>query len=465
MGNRFVLPITLCLLLLPFAAQAEPMEFTYEFYGKSSQQDWARDAVLTVRFDGTVQDDNDTVTINSIESATLARVGMPAYDYPSIEDVEIGTVPAGGTPELSFSGSTLNFTVCPSGFTTDTDGDGTLDNCAYESDGGFGMTYGLEDSDGDWASAADDTGTATCASNPGCPVTDTAVDVSVWLLNSDSDGDGAYDLQDNCPDAANFVQADINGFADGDGHGDACEIGDTQNFSNGGRPVITPTYNGIATSCAVNGWLVFDCAAAIVQGENGAGDNALYFDSANANKRHFNFLTWDEYPYADFRFLGDFIDAEVTALRFRARHAGGTEPLVLRVMVTDSFDDGGSDFAISLEAARIEVGSGWTQYEISLDQDDLELGTRLFGQREFIAPRRTSDEILSAVAQFSLRHDPTFAGPGTPAPTDAAMEIDNIELVGGGSTGPVLLLGMLLVLFRRRAQAPQRVAREPVVRV
>ncbi|MGB5165456.1 MAG: hypothetical protein WBN09_08705 [Woeseiaceae bacterium] len=66
-------------------------------------------------------------------------------------------------------------------------------------------------------------------------------------------------------------------------------------FSDGGRPVITPTYNGIATCCAV----------------------------------------------------------------------------------TDSFDDGGSDFAISLEAATIEVGSGCTQYEISLDHADLELGMLL----------------------------------------------------------------------------------------
>lgn len=450
MGYRLVLPVTLCLFLLPFGTQAETMELTYEFYGTSAQQSWARGAVLTVRFDGTVQANNDTVTINSIESATLERVGMPDYSYPSIEDAEIGTVPAGGTPVASFSGSTLNFTVCPSGFTTDTDGDQILDNCTYETDGGFGMTYGLSESDGDWASAADGTGTAICASNPGCPATDNAVDVSVWLLDSDADVDGTFDTQDNCPDASNLFQGDINGFADGDGHGDACEVGDPQRFSDGARPVITPTYNGIPTSCAVNGWLVFDCAAAIVQGEAGAGDNALYFDSANAHNRHFNFLTWEEYPHADHRFLGDFLDAQVTALRFRARHAGGTEALVLRVMVTDSFNDDGSDFAISQVAARIEVGSGWTQYEISLDQDDLDTGTKLFGQRGIIAPRRTSDEILGAVAQFSLRHDPTGAGPGTPAPTDAAMEIDDIELVGGGgSTGPVFLLGLLLVLFRR----------------
>ena len=459
MGYRSVLNAALWLILLPLGVHAEPMEFTYEFYGTSAQQSWARGAVLTVRFDGTVQADNDTVTINSIESATLERLGMPVYSYPSVEAGEIGTVPAGGTPVVSFSGRTLNFTVCPSGFTTDSDGDQVLDNCAYETDGGFGMTYGLAESDGDWASAADDSGTATCADNPGCPATDAAVDVSAWLLDSDSDGDGRFDTADNCPDARNRNQGDLNGFADGDGHGDACEIGDTQSFSDGARPAVTPVYNAIPTSCAVNGWLVFDCAAAVVQGEGGAGDNALYFDSANAHNRHFNFLTWDEYPHADFRFLGDFIDAEVTALRFRARHAGGTEPLVLRVMVTDSFNDDGSDFAISLEAARIEVGSGWTQYEISLDQNDLELGTKIFGQPGIVAPRRTSDEILGAVAQFSLRHDPAFAGPGTPAPTDAAMEIDDIELVGGGSTGPVFLLGLVLVALRRAARSPGEAGR------
>lgn len=448
MGNRSLSLIVLFSLMLSFVAKAETMEFTYEFYGTAAQSAWADGAVITLVFDGTVQPDTDTVTINSIDSVTLDRVNMPAYVYPSVEASEIETIPPGGTPVVSFSGSTLNFTVCPSGFTTDTDGDGILDNCSYEIDGGFGMTYGPSASDGDWASAADDTATATCASNPGCPVTDVAVDVGAWLLDSDSDGDGNFDTQDNCADVANF-QIDNNGFADGDGNGDACEIGDMQSFSDGARPVRTPTYNGIPTSCAVNGWLVFDCAAAIVPGDGGAGDNALYFDSANAHNRHFNFLTWEEYPHADSRFLGDYLDAEVTALRFRARHAGGTEALVLRVMVTDSFNDGGSDFAISNEVARIEVGSGWTQYEISLDQADLVTGSRLFGQRDIIAPRRTSDEILAAVAQFSLRHDPTGAGPGTPAPTDAAMEIDDIELVGGGNMGLLFLFGLSVFAIRR----------------
>ena len=103
--------------------------------------------------------------------------------------------------------------------------------------------------------------------------------------------------------------------------------------------------------------------------------------------------------------------------------------------MTDSFDDGGTDFAISNQVARIEVGSGWTQYEVSLEKDDLVTGTRYAGDRFISPPRRSKDEILAAVAQFSLRHDPTGAGPGTPAPTDGEMEIDDIELVGGGSTG------------------------------
>ncbi len=453
MVTRSLLPLALSALVLSSLAYAEPMTLTYEFYGTGAQQAWARGAVLRVEFDGTVDADFDTVTINSISSATLDRVGMPSYVYPSVEAGEIETVPPGGSPHVSFSGNKLNFTVCPNGFTEDTGGNNIFDNCSYETDGGFGMTFGLSASDGDWASAADDSGTANCANNPGCPATDNAIDVSVWFLDSDSDGDGTADSVDNCPDAGNF-QLDVNGYADGDGVGDACEIGDMQSFSDGERPIRTPTYNGIPTSCAVNGWLVFDCDAAVVQGEGGAGDNALRFSSANAHNRHFNFLTWDEYPHADFRFLGDYLDAQVTELRFRARHVGGTEPLVLRVMVADPFDDGGSDFAITREVATIPVGSGWTQYTLSLDEDDLDLGTRYFGDRFISPPRRTSDDILGNVAQFSLRHDPTGAGPGTPAPTDAVIEIDDIQLEGGGSTGLLFLLGLSFSAVRRaRSQA------------
>lgn len=444
MSNRSTLAILLFSLILSVSARAEPMTATYSFFGTSAQQPWANGAVLTVNFDGTVQADNDTVTINSISSATLSRTGLADYDFPSVEAGEIETTPPGGTPVVSFSGTTVNFSVCPSGFTEDSDGDGVFDSCDHEVDGGFGMNYGLSPSAGDMAHAAAGVAAATCNVVSGCPVSDAPIDLASWLLEGDADADGFADTADNCPDIGNF-QID----SDGDGAGNACEIGDMQSFSDNSRPILTPTYNGIPTSCAMNGWLVFDCAAAIVQGEGGTGDYALHFDPSNAHNSHFNFLTWDEYPHADTRFLGDYLDAEVTELRFRARHAGGSEDLVLRVMVTDSFNDGGSDFAISTEAAVIAVGSGWQEYTISLDQDDLELGTRLFGDRTPGPPRRTSDEILAAVAQFSLRHDPTFAGPGTPAPTDSTMDIDDIELVGGGSTGLLSLLVLMLFAYRR----------------
>ena len=256
MANRKYMLAPLLALILPFGAGAETMELKYEFYGTEAQKDWARGAVIRMQFDGTVQADGDTVQINSIDSITLDRVGEASYTFPSVEAGEFGSIPAGGTPVVSFSGSTLNFTVCPSGFTTDTDGDTVPDNCDYELTGGFGMTYGLSAGDGDWASAAGDDGSGTCG-QPGCPVTEPAIDVSVWLLDSDSDGDGIFDSQDNCPNAFNRGQRDSNRFADGDGIGDACEVGDMQSFSDNARPIRTPSFNAIPNSCAINGWLVF----------------------------------------------------------------------------------------------------------------------------------------------------------------------------------------------------------------
>ena len=454
MRNLSIIIVALLALAMSFGARAEPMEFSYLFYGKGNEQPWARTAVLTVTFDGTVQADFDTVTINSISSAVLTRPGLPDYTFAPIEPGDIQTFPPDGTPVVSFSGSTLNFNVCPNGFKIDTGGTPAADSCDYKTDSGFGMFFPATNAMGDIAFAADDTVPTNCPSNPGCPVTDDPMDIIWWELDSDSDGDGVLDTQDTCPDVFNEFQLD----SDGDGAGDACEIGDTQTFGDTTRPIPATAFNDIPTSCVINGWLVFDCDNAIIEGEDGAGDNALRFDPANANKSHFNFLTWEQYPHADGRFLGDYLDAEVTALRFRARHGGGSEDLVLRVMVADSFDDGGADFAISTNSVTIPVGSGWTDYEISLDKADLVTGTRLFGDPGPGPSRRTVDDILGNVAQFSLRHDPTGAGPGTPAPTDSVLEIDDIELEGSGSTGPALLLLLIVAAYRRSRMAEQATA-------
>lgn len=446
MRNRIAFFAVLFLLATPFGAGAETMELSYLFYGKGDEQPWARTAVLTVTFDGTVQADFDTVMINSVSSATLTRPGLPDYTFAIDADTEFGSLTPGGSPLVSFSGSTLDFIVCPNGFTLDSDGINGLDSCAHKTESGFGMFFPATAAMGDIAFAADDTRPTLCPDNVGCPVTDDPMDIIWWRLDSDSDGDGFLDMQDNCPDVTNAFQFD----SDGDGAGDSCEIGDTQTFGDTTRPIAATAFNDIPTSCVINGWLVFDCDTAIIQGEAGDGDNALRFDPANAFNSHFNFLTWEEYPHADGRFLGDYLDAEVTALRFRARHGGGSEPLVLRVMVADSFDDGGADFAISADSVTIPVGSDWTDYEISLEKDDLVTGTRLFGDPGGPGPsRRTVDEILGSVAQFSLRHDPTGAGPGTPAPTDSVLEIDDIELEGAGSTGPAMLLLLVVAAYRR----------------
>ncbi|MFT5574291.1 MAG: hypothetical protein ACI9FR_003233 [Cryomorphaceae bacterium] len=53
---------------------------------------------------------------------------------------------------------------------------------------------------------------------------DTNGDGECNLGDTDDDGDGVLDQADNCPLISNMGQLDENGFKDGEGQGDACEV-------------------------------------------------------------------------------------------------------------------------------------------------------------------------------------------------------------------------------------------------
>ncbi|MHC4221566.1 MAG: hypothetical protein ACYST9_04015, partial [Planctomycetota bacterium] len=112
-------------------------------------------------------------------------------------------------------------------------------------------------------------------------------------------------------------------------------------------------------------------------------------------------------------------------IRFRARHSGIGDSLVLRAYLFDTFDDGDADWAISDGSATIAntgTGTTWQTYTISLRASDMESGN-------FSGTPPTVVEVLSAVAQFGLRHDPDFTGPGVPASVYSAVYFDDIELI------------------------------------
>ncbi|MDH3351583.1 MAG: hypothetical protein OEM60_01920 [Gammaproteobacteria bacterium] len=205
-------------------------------------------------------------------------------------------------------------------------------------------------------------------------------------------------------------------------------IGDTQTFSDGGMPVIGQAFD-CPEPCLANGWYFgFGELAGVAfdAGEEGTGDHALVHNSGGIG---FHFFTYAGYEIFDANFLGNLLEAGVVAVRFRARHSGIGDSIVLRAFLFDTFDDGvgadSVDWAISDGSATIAntgTGTTWQTYEISLRVSDMESGA-------FVGTPPTVEEILSGVAQFGLRHDPNFTGPGVPAWLLAAVYFDDIQLI------------------------------------
>ena len=194
------------------------------------------------------------------------------------------------------------------------------------------------------------------------------------------------------------------------------DLGDTQTFD---TPVIDDGWT--CDACLINGWN--SGAVAFDEGEDGVGDHALLYDAAG---RGFHLFTWDGLNDFDGNFLGDFPASNVLEVRFRARHSGIGEDVVLRTYMFNGFEDGIENWALSLGSATIaSTDTTWQTYSISLRVEDLEYGDALG------TPHNETDllAVISSVVQFGLRHDPDNTGPGVPARVDSQVYFDDIELL------------------------------------
>lgn len=286
----------------------------------------------------------------------------------------------------------------------------------------------------------------------------------------DSDGDGIADDDDNCIEIANTDQRDT----DGDGIGNVCDPDlnndclvnfddlamlkavffspdpdadfDGSGLVNFDDLAITKEFffsppgpsgpNVLCAAAVVNedfgdggqpdsgGWSVGSDGAVIADaGEMGPGDHALVYvaNRPPGTNNGFNLLHPVNGATPNPQFQGDFTSAGITHLRFRARHTGTGDSVVLRVVLFDPFNDG-VDWAQTTATVTVaNTATTWKSYQLAIDASRLVAGG---GGNPLAA-------ILANVYQVSLRHDPAGSGPGIPSPVAAptAVEFDDIALI------------------------------------
>ena len=150
---------------------------------------------------GDVCDDGDSLTVNDMVLAGCNCVGDPDSDGDGVAD-DADNCPNTFNPNQEDLDGNGTGDVCDS----DDDGDGVVDgqDCAPQ-DSTLSFVIGASCDDGD-----------------SLTVSDVIIEGCGCIGQPDSDGDGVADDSDNCPNAANFDQADF----DGDGMGDVCDPDD-----------------------------------------------------------------------------------------------------------------------------------------------------------------------------------------------------------------------------------------------
>ncbi|MEM8677925.1 MAG: PEP-CTERM sorting domain-containing protein [Planctomycetota bacterium] len=209
----------------------------------------------------------------------------------------------------------------------------------------------------------------------------------------------------------------------------AATTGVPETFGDGGAPVQ-------------NGWSVGNSGSVVADaGEDGVGDNALeYGTTSGFHLLHPAFGAGAPNPV----FLGDYLAAGVTGIRFKARHTGIGVPVSLRATGFSDFNLG-VDWAMSAAPLVLSPNdTSWQTYELSLLPGDLLTG----------GPNGLSaSDVLSDVFQIGLRHDPTGSGPQNPSPVATLTQVyfDDIVLVPEPSTTPLLVIaGLFCLSWRRR---------------
>ncbi len=119
--------------------------YTFDASGRGTQGN-----VLTGVVEGVLQDDGDTIVITDLVSASIA--GNPF----TISNPGIRANNANDDPVMSLSGNTLDFWICPAGFTGEFRGGG---DCSFGADGGFLVSTAFE--------LVDEVGGTSLAGNPG----------------------------------------------------------------------------------------------------------------------------------------------------------------------------------------------------------------------------------------------------------------------------------------------------------
>ena len=202
----------------------------------------------------------------------------------------------------------------------------------------------------------------------------------------------------------------------------AAQVGVVETFGDGGTP-------------SQNGWSVGNLGAVTADsGENGVGDHAIEYGT----DRGLHLLA----PAAgagvvDPAFLGDYLAAGATGIRFNARHSGAGDTAVLRAAAFADFNNG-VDWVTSTNPVVITPNdTTWQTYELSLDPADLFAG----GDNGL-----SINAVLGDVFQIGLRHDPNGTGPGAPSfvTTFTQVYFDDVVLVPEPTT--ISLLFMTLVL-------------------